>query len=288
MKAMIVGAGGQLGQALAATAPADAVLVTFDRASLDISDSAAVDHAVQVHRPDLVFNAAAYTAVDKAESDADTAFRINRDASAYLAEAAKKANAQLVHVSTDFVFDGSKSTAYLPDDPANPLNIYGASKLAGENAVRSQLPGALIVRTARVYSVYGNNFVKTMLRLMRERTEVRVVADQIGTPTHASSLARALWLLAGKNAGGTYHYTDAGVASWYDFAVAIQEEALSLGLLEHAVPVVPISTSDFPTPAKRPGFSLLDKTGTYAITGTANHWRSELRAMLAALRNANG
>ena len=150
--------------------------------------------------------------------------------------------------------------------------------------MQAALPAALIVRTAWVYDATGANFVRTMLRLMRERDEVRVVADQIGTPTHAAGLARAIWALVTARASGIFHWTDAGVASWYDFAVAIQEEAFALGLLERMVPVVPIATSDYPTPARRPAMSVLDKRATWAITGVAAHWRQELRAALKEMR----
>jgi dTDP-4-dehydrorhamnose reductase len=187
-----------------------------------------------------------------------------------------------VHVSTDFVFDGKASSPYAPDAPTRPLGVYGATKRDGEIAAGAD---ALIVRTAWVYAAAGNNFVRTMLRLMAERDEVRVVADQIGTPTHAASLARAIWALAAAGSTGHYHWTDAGAASWYDFAVAIQEEALALGLLSRAVPIVPIRTVDYPTPAQRPAFSILDKTTTWAITGPARHWRAELRDCLVCMKD---
>ncbi|MCA3255046.1 MAG: dTDP-4-dehydrorhamnose reductase [Alphaproteobacteria bacterium] len=291
MTALVTGAGGQLGRALLASAAAAGIeAVGLTRADLDIADEAAWIGVLDAHAPDLVVNAAAYTAVDKAESEADAAFRINRDAPGLLARLCAARGVRLVHVSTDFVFDGTQSSPYLPGQPVAPLGVYGASKAAGEAAVQAALPEALIVRTAWVYAASGANFMLTMLRLMASQPALRVVGDQIGTPTHAASLARAIWSLAGAGATGLHHYTDAGAASWYDFAVAIQEEALALGLLARAIPVAPIRTADYPTPARRPAYSVLDKTDTYAALGTpAAHWRAELRAALhelAALRAA--
>jgi dTDP-4-dehydrorhamnose reductase len=277
MKALIAGAGGQLGRALQACAPAGVTVIAPPEADFDITDPATVARVIAESGADIVFNAAAYTAVDKAEADAALAQRINADAVALLAAQAPR----LVHVSTDFVFEGTASRPYAPDAVPNPVSAYGATKLAGEIAAG---PKALIVRTAWVYAAVGSNFVHTMLRLMRERPEVRVVADQVGTPTHVAGLARALWTLSDAGATGIYHWTDAGAASWYDFAVAIQEEALALGLLDRTVPVIPIRTEDYATPAQRPAYSVLDKTSSWAITGPAAHWRAELRLCLATIK----
>lgn len=284
MKFLIAGAGGQLGRALQATVPAGASVIAPAEADFDITDAAQVARVVAASGASHLVNAAAYTAVDKAEADLDTARRINVDAVGILADAARAAGMGFVHVSTDFVFDGHASSPYTPDAPTHPLGAYGVTKRDGELAAGAD---ALIVRTAWVYAAAGNNFVKTMLRLMGERPEVRVVGDQIGTPTHAASLARTLWTLAGAKARGTFHWTDAGAASWYDFAVAIQEEALARGLLAKAVPVIPIRTVDYPTPAHRPAYSVLDKTTTWAITGPARHWRDELRTCLDAMKDSN-
>jgi dTDP-4-dehydrorhamnose reductase len=278
MKTLITGANGQLGHSLQQTAPELAELICTDVAELDICDAAAVNAFVAQHRPELILNAAAYTAVDKAESEEALALRINADAVANLAAAARSQGARLVHVSTEFVFDGVSGVPYTPDAPTAPVSAYGRTKLAGEQAAGED---ALIVRTAWVYGPRGGNFVRTMLRLMAERDEVRVVADQIGTPTYAPALAAALWTLAENGAHGIHHYTDSGAASWYDFAVAIQEEALELGLIDRAVPVIPIATSDYPTPATRPHYSVLDKASTFALLGgAAPHWRVNLRLML--------
>jgi dTDP-4-dehydrorhamnose reductase len=278
MKVLITGANGQLGRALQATAPLGASIIATSSAELDIGDAAAVDALLSVERPDAIFNAAAYTAVDKAESEEALATRTNVEGIANLARAAAAIGARLVHVSTDFVFNGLSGVPYSPDAPTAPLGVYGRTKRQGELAAG---PDALIVRTAWVYGSRGGNFVRTMLRLLAERDEVRVVADQIGTPTFAASLADALWRLHAAGAKGLFHYTDSGAASWYDFAVAIQEEALATGLLERAVPVIPIATSDYPTPAARPHYSVLDKSATFALLGeTAPHWRVNLRKML--------
>jgi len=281
MKALIVGAAGQLGHALAITAPAGVRVIVLERAMLDITDAGSVDAAVAAEKPDLILNAAAYTAVDKAEGDEDAAYAVNATAVGLLADAARAHGARLVHVSTDFVFDGQAGTPYTPDAVTNPLGAYGRTKLAGEHLAGEE---ALIVRTAWVYAPTGGNFVRTMIRLMGERPEVRVVADQIGTPTYAPGLAVALWTMAGQGVTGVHHYTDAGAASWYDFAVAIQEEALAAGLLSAAVPVIPIATSDFLTPAKRPGYSVLDKASTFAaLGGPTPHWRANLRTMVSEI-----
>jgi dTDP-4-dehydrorhamnose reductase len=280
MKVLVLGSLGQLGRALHATAPADTALTGLDYQDIDIVDAAQVTTAFAAHAPDVVINCAAYTAVDKAESEPDLARRINGDAAGIVAAAAARHGAQCVHISTDFVFDGTAHRPYAPDAVPNPLSVYGATKAEGEAVVRAALPGALIVRTAWVYTAGGGNFVETMLRLMTGDGPVRVIADQIGTPTHARSLARTLWALITAEAQGTYHATDAGVASWYDFAVAIRDEALALGQLTKTVDVIPIRTEDYPTPATRPAYSVLDKSATWAITGTPAHWRHELIDML--------
>lgn len=282
MKVLITGAKGQLGRGLQASAPAHADIVAHDVDTLDITDRAAVAALFDAEKPELVLNAAAYTAVDKAESDEDAALAVNATAVGILADAARTHGARFVHVSTDFVFDGTAGSPYAPDAPTNPISAYGRTKLGGELLAGVD---ALIVRTAWVYAPTGGNFVRTMLRLMGERPEVRVVADQIGTPTYAPGLASALWSLSARGVSGTHHYTDAGAASWYDFAVAIQEEGLEAGLLSQAVPVVPIATTDYPTPARRPSYSVLDKSSIFAaLGGPTPHWRTNLRAMIATIK----
>lgn len=279
MKVLVAGSGGQLGRALAATAPAGTLLIAPPKADFDITNAAQVARVMAAAAPDLVINAAAWTAVDRAEAEEAAALAVNATAVGHLAAAAAAAGARFVHISTDFVFDGAAPRPYRPDAAPSPVSAYGRTKLAGEQLAAAHHPAALIVRTAWVYAAHGTNFVHTMLRLMRERPHVQVVADQLGTPTHAEGLARALWALHGHS--GMFHWTDAGVASWYDLAVAIQDEALRLGLLARAVPVIPIATADYPTPARRPACGVLDKAAAWAITGPARHWRHELADCLA-------
>lgn len=277
MKALVTGVNGQLGKALLATAPEGWTCVSLDRATLDLADPDAIARAVASHEPDLVLNAAAYTAVDRAESEPDLAQAINAGAPGAFAKALGSAG-RLVQVSTDFVFDGASGRAYQPGDTRNPQSVYGASKAAGEDAAGSD---AIIVRTSWVYAAGGANFVRTMLRLMRERETLSVVADQIGSPTWATGLAQTLWGLAVRDVPGTYHHRDSGVASWYDFAVAIAEEAHALGLIARIPTIIPIATADYPTPAQRPPFSVLDVNATRAALGDGHvHWRANLKTML--------
>ena len=281
MKALITGAGGQLGQALRRTAPAEAHVTAVSRADLDIADAVAVADTLAAVTPTVVINAAAFTAVDRAETEYDAAMRANRDGPAVLAKACEERGIHLIHLSTDFVFDGSAAKPIAPDAPVSPIGVYGVSKAAGEEAVLASKVEAAIVRTAWVYGHGAPNFVATMLRLAGQGRDLRVVADQVGTPTHTDSLARACWAMAQLRVTGIYHFTDAGVASWYDFAVAIVEDGQDAGLVERPVGVVPIRTVDYPTPAQRPSYSVLDKTTTWDVLGApAAHWRHELRVML--------
>ncbi len=287
MKVLLAGSGGQLGSEMQATVPHDIILVAPPESQLNITDITAIDAAVREHKPDVIVNAAAYTAVDKAETDTETAYLINEKSVHHLATVAHQHNCRLIHISTDFVFDGIQNRAYAPEDVCVPLGVYGASKRAGELVVQAILPPSqsLIVRTAWVYSTHGNNFVKTMLRLMREKDQLSVVADQIGTPTYARNLARTLWQLIRQQTSGILHFTDEGVASWYDFAVGIQAEALALGMLDRAIPIKPVATTDYPTPAKRPAFSVLDKTTLrLALGATGQHWQHALKDMLENLK----
>jgi len=283
VRCLIVGGNGQLGKGLSVTCPKHAELFSHDIETLDITERAAVFKVVLDLKPEIIFNAAAYTAVDKAESEEDVAQAVNAVAVQHLADASREVGARFVHVSTDFVFDGTAGMPYTPAADTAPLSAYGRTKLSGEKAAGSD---SLIVRTAWVYAPAGGNFVRTMLRLMAERGEVHVVADQIGSPTYAPDLAAALWQMAEYDARGVFHYTDSGVCSWYDFAVAIQEEAIEAGLLDSAVPIIPIRTIDYPTPAKRPYYSVLDKTSTIKLLGgPMPHWRANLRKMIAEINN---
>jgi dTDP-4-dehydrorhamnose reductase len=287
--ALITGAGGQLGQELLATVPDGWTAVGCSSAELDVTRPELVADVLARQRPALVINAAAYTGVDAAEREKQRAEAVNALGAAHLAEGARRVGARLIQVSTDFVFDGLQGRPYLPEDAPDPLGVYGLTKLTGEReAARLSGGEALILRTAWLYSGRGRNFVLTMLGLMRERDTLGVVSDQIGTPTWSRGLAEAIWSAAGRpEMRGIHHWTDAGVASWYDFAVAIQEDALALGLLTRQVSIRPLRTVDFPTAARRPLYSVLDKTATWATLGaTAPHWRANLRSMLRGLTGA--
>lgn len=286
MKILVLGAAGQVGSAVAKTTPSRHQIILKTRADLDIGDPLAVER-ILAEGVDWIINAAAYTAVDLAEERCAEAIAVNDTAVGVLAQAAARAGCRLLHLSTDFVFDGRSPRAYVPSDPTNPLGIYGVSKLGGERRALSGGPN-VVLRTSWVYAAQGRNFALTMLRLMRERETVSVVCDQIGSPTWATSLARAIWGLIDVDApAGIYHWADLGVGSWYDFAVAIQEEALERGLLTRAGTVLPIATSAYPTRAQRPAFSVLDTETTRALIATpAYHWRHSLRMMLDELRAA--
>ncbi len=283
---LLTGANGQVGWEVARRAQ-DLSVRALTRSDLDISDAAAVQALVAATAPRVVINATAYTAVDKAESDAATAFAVNRDGPAHLAAACARADIALVHISTDYVFDGSKTGAYVENDPVAPLGVYGASKLAGEDAVRASGVRHLILRTAWVYGVHGHNFVKTMLRLGRERDLLKVVDDQHGCPTFAGDLAEAILalsrrLIAGTVSGadhGTFHCVGQGATSWCGFARTILDRAAPhLGKHPH---VEAITTADYPTPARRPANSVLDCTKLTRVHGlTLRPWQDALADML--------
>jgi dTDP-4-dehydrorhamnose reductase len=288
MKVFVVGSLGQLGLSLAETAPATVDFAGADLPELDILDAAALEARIAAERPGFVVNAAAYTAVDKAEDEPEIARLANVDGARNVAEAACNAGARVIYISTDFVFDGSKGEPYQPGDAPAPLSVYGATKLDGEAAVREATNGdAIVIRTAWLYSRFGHNFVKTMLRLMGEREELSVVADQRGTPTWAGSLAEVIWAAIGRDLpGGVYHWTDGGEASWYEFAAAIYQEARSSGLLDRDVEIRAIPTEEYPTPARRPAYSVLDCSATVAALGVEQHpWSERLQQMLAEMRD---
>lgn len=276
-----------MANAVFAARPVVHSVVMKSRRDLDVTDAASVFAAVAEVRPDWIVNGAAYTAVDRAEFEPELAKLVNDTAVGHMATAADHHRCRLLHISTDFVFDGTSNRAYLVGDRPSPQSVYAATKLGGEGQALAR-GDSVIVRTAWVYASTGRNFVLTMLRLMREREEIRVVADQIGTPTWAGGIAQALWSLMDVSAAaGIYHWTDLGLGTWYDFAVAIQEEALARGLLSRSVPVIPISTKDYPTPAQRPAFSVLNTDSTRALAKIpGRHWRHNLRTMLDELRTA--
>ncbi|MDO9520930.1 MAG: dTDP-4-dehydrorhamnose reductase [Pseudohongiella sp.] len=290
MKIVITGARGQLGLTLQKYLSADEYeLVPLTHSDLDISDEGAVNQMLTELKPDVIINAAAYTAVDTAETADLTARAANATGPKNLARWAAKNKSYLIHISTDFVFSGCNSRPYKTDDQTDPLSIYGRTKLEGELHSRYLAPdNCLVLRTSWVYSESGKNFVKTMLRLMAEKDGLNVVADQIGTPSSTWGLARCIEACLQKKPLGILHWTDAGVASWYDFAVAIQDEALSAGLLSKTIPVHAITTAQYPTPAKRPAYSVLDKTATIeSLNCEPVHWRHELAAVIKRIKTGS-
>lgn len=293
MKVLITGANGQLGYALQKTAPvligenqAVLQLLALTRADFNLAQPETLATILNSYQPDAIINAAAYTAVDKAETDQELANKVNAIAVAVIAQWCEQQKIPLIQVSTDFVFDGKQSSPYQSDDITNPLGIYAQTKRAGELAALENCATSYIVRTGWVYCEQGANFVKTMLRLGAEREMLSVVADQIGTPTYAPHLAQMIWqLLAQRPEQKIFHFSDAGVASWYDFAVAIFNEAKVQGLLKKIPQVKPIATSDYPTPAQRPAYSVLDKQCTWNLLKISPcHWQRALSAMLAAYK----
>ena len=262
---LITGGSGQVGHCLKAQLEGCAELSVPDSTALNIADRRSVRQAVETFRPDYIINAAAYTAVDKAENDAERAFAVNRDGARHLAEAAEAAGAAMLHISTDYVFDGAGGAPYDEAAPTAPQNIYGASKLAGEQAVLAACRRAVVMRTSWVFGAHGQNFVKTMLRLGRERDSLGIVADQYGAPTAAADIAAALITIVRRHTpeqlaerAGIYHYCGSPYASWFEFAETIFAEAAAQGVLAKIPAVKPIATADYPTPAKRPADSRLD------------------------------
>jgi dTDP-4-dehydrorhamnose reductase len=284
---MIVGARGQLGRELVdETRRRHLATIAVGRDELDITQGEAVRRLVHEVAPRAIINAAAYTAVDKAESEAEAAHAINALGPEHMACAAAELDIPLVHVSTDYVFDGQKSGAYTEDDPVAPLGVYGSSKEEGERRVRAAHAKHIILRTSWVYGAYGNNFLKTMLRLSRERDELRVVADQRGCPTATIDITRALLAaesaLDGDAKWGIYHFAGTGVTTWHGFAREIVGAAAGAG--GHPVPVIAIATKDYPTPAKRPANSELDSTRFATAFGYKSPpWQERTRQVLETL-----
>ncbi len=285
MNILVTGSNGQLGSEMKELAAQEEKMKFFfyDLPELDITDSTGVGQVCREHDIAAMVNCAAYTAVDRAEEDAAAAFRVNRDGPAVLAEAARKCDAVLMHVSTDYVFNGEACVPYREDDAVSPLGVYGISKWEGEEQVRRIAPSYMIVRTSWLYSSYGQNFVKTMLRLGREREQLKVVFDQVGTPTHAADLAGALVSILGRHDRGhtyaeTYHYSNEGVCSWYDFALAAMR---GKGL---QCKVLPVGSSEYPTKAKRPHYSVLHKGKIKDDWGLdIPHWQDSLERMLVKI-----
>lgn len=280
---LVTGSNGQLGKSLkkiAASYP-QFRFVFASREDLALHHYGLVENYFAALRPQYCINCAAYTAVDKAETEQDVAMLINGEAVGHLAKVCTQFGTRLVHISTDYVFDGNSAVPYQPTDPTGPINVYGHSKLKGEELCRANAKDAIIIRTSWVYSEFGHNFVKTMLRLMKEKPSIRVVNDQIGAPTYAVDLAKAiLEIIAGSNwLAGTYHYCNKGKISWYDFAAAIRYAR------GYACELSAIPSSAFPTPARRPQYSLLD-TGSFEKTFgiTIPAWEESLKSCLAAFK----
>lgn len=287
MKIIVIGKSGQLAWELSQLSTTEHEIVCLGRNDIDIEVVSSIFELLQLYKAEAVINASAYTAVDKAESDVDNAYALNAKAVGNLAQACKMLSVPFVHISTDFVFHGDKGAPYLPNDEINPLGVYGASKAEGEQLITEFYPeNSAIIRTSWVYSTHGNNFVKTMLNLMKTKPELGIISDQIGSPTYAKGLADACISSLMNHVTGIHHYTDTGVASWFDFAVAIQQFGFELGLLDKKIPIDPISTSQYPTPAKRPHYSVLDKSSLVNALPefSLTHWQAQLHTMMTTLK----
>jgi len=288
-KVLLIGAKGQVGQELQVTLPFLGEVISIGREELDLTNSEKIGQLIREIHPDYLVNAAAYTAVDKAETEPDLAYSINAIAPKIMAESAEKIKAKFLHISTDYVFDGRKNTPYLETDLTNPLGVYGQSKLRGEEEIKTVNSQAIILRTAWVYGSYGkSNFVKTMLRLGKEREELKVVVDQVGSPTWAKDIATAIThlLINVDNPPGIYNFTNSGVASWFDLTKAIFEEAKISGIPLKIQRVIPITTAEYPTPAVRPAYSVLSgQKISQQLDYIPPYWRDSLKAMLNQLFN---
>jgi len=290
---LLIGSNGQVGKELQKILPSYGDIISVERPTVDLAQPDTLRNVIRSKQPQIIINAAAYTAVDKAESEPELASAINAIAPLIIAQESQKLGAFLIHISTDYVFDGNGYRPYQETDATNPLSIYGKTKLAGEEAIRETCAHHLILRTAWVYGRFGkSNFVKTMLRLGAERQEIRVVADQIGSPTWAQDIATVIAQTIPQltpEISGSYHYTNSGIASWYDFAVAIFEEAQRLDFPLQVERIVPITTAEYPTPARRPAYSVLACGKISAILEThPPHWRQRLRQMLRDLKIGHG
>ena len=287
MKIIVIGKSGQLAWELSQFSSSEHVVLCLGRNDIDLQNIAAISASLNQLNASGVINASAYTAVDKAESDIENAYALNSKAVGNLAQACKNLSVPFIHISTDFVFHGDKGAPYLPDDKIHPLGVYGASKAEGEQLITKLYhERSTIIRTSWVYSTHGNNFVKTMLNLMKTKHELGIISDQIGSPTYAKGLAQACIASLTHQLSGIHHYTDTGVASWFDFAVAIQNIAFEIGLLDKKIPIKPITTAQYPAPAKRPYYSVLDKSSLEIALPKLSlcHWQEQLRTMLIALK----
>lgn len=288
MKTLITGVNGQLGYETHRMLQSKGIdAIGIGRKELDFSQPEQVAEYIATQHADWVINCAAYTQVDKAEEDSELAFLVNRDAAKAVAEGVQSYDGNLLHISTDFIFDGKQSHPYHENDAANPLGVYGQSKWEGEQAVVEIIPNATILRTAWVYGAHGNNFVKTILRLAAEREELGIIDEQVGSPSSTADISQAMAELIEKNCAGIYHFSNEGVCSWYDFALAIVKEARILNVDLKIRRINPIPAKAYPTPATRPAYSVLSKE---KIRGVLNynipHWQDSLRAMIKELKTA--
>ncbi|MBD2139551.1 dTDP-4-dehydrorhamnose reductase [Anabaena sp. FACHB-1237] len=287
---LLIGSQGQVGTELKNILSSTYQLTSISRQEIDLKQPEKLRTIIRDIEPEIIINAAAYTAVDKAESEAEIAHTINAITPQIIAEETEKIGSFLIHISTDYVFNGQSNYPYQESDITNPLNIYGKTKLEGEKAIEQTCKNHIILRTAWVYGTYGkSNFVKTMLRIGKERSEIRVVADQIGTPTWSKDIATTISQIIPQltsEIAGIYHYTNSGVASWYDFAINIFQEAKKLGFPLRIDKIIPITTPEYPTPAKRPAYSVLCCDKISKLLGTyPPHWQQRLQLMLTELHN---
>jgi dTDP-4-dehydrorhamnose reductase len=287
VRVLITGAGGQLARELAHSAPRNIEVYSLERATCDITERSAIQKALDKLEPDVVINTASFTAVDRAETERERAFAVNEGGARNVAEVCAAVGATIVQLSTDFVFDGTRSTPYPVDAAPSPMNVYGASKLAGEEAVRASGASYVILRCGWLYSAMPGNFLTKMLGHMRSHRSLRVVDDQVGVPTTAAEVAQVIWWCAGATASvknSVLHWASAGSASRYEFAVAIQELALEAGLLDVTDAIVPIKSSEYGLPARRPQYSVLDASVTWRAMGrTPPHWRVPLANTIAGM-----
>jgi dTDP-4-dehydrorhamnose reductase len=274
-----------VGGAIIRAAPSPVALISLSRRDLDIADEDAVFEFVTREAPDVIINAAVYLAADQAEVEPERAYAVNAAGPGHLATAAKQVHARLVHLSTAYVFAGNDCVPYSPNSPTNPVSTYASSKRDGERAVLGTLPGrSVVLRTSWLYAAEGRNFFNTMLHQMMAGESIQAVADRYGTPTSTKAFAKIIWQLVNRpDLEGIYHWSDFGVASWYDFAVSVAEEGASVGLVPSDVSVMPIETSEFSMRARRPRFSVLNTSSLTSQGFSATHWRSRLRTVLGEI-----
>lgn len=277
MRALITGASGQLGIELLRTAPPDAVVLGVSHQACDITREDDIARAIASHRPDVLVNTAAFTAVDAAESSPEAARAVNTIGAGNVARAAAKAGARLIHISTDYVFDGQSRTPYTPETPTNSLNVYGKTKADGEKEVQRAAGNSLIIRSGWLYSTHSKNFLRTVLSALHGARPLRIVDDQIGVPTAANGLAATVWSCTVNSLQGIAHWSDAGTASWFDFAVAIQETALATKLLTAPGEITAVKTGEYPAAARRPAYSVLDSQRLWRALGKPRNWKAILR-----------